>query len=159
MKLRRIISGGQTGADQGGWVAAKRLGLETGGEMPKGFLTEAGPRPEFEAMYGATESRSAKYPPRTAKNVHDADGTLILGLRSSRGSLLTAQLCESMAKPVYFVPYRSLPWKQFNSHVIDWLIQEGIETLNVAGNRESRAPGIRVWTAGFLERLLKGKLK
>jgi hypothetical protein len=34
--LERVISGGQTGADQAGLAAAKRLGVPTGGFMPKG---------------------------------------------------------------------------------------------------------------------------
>lgn len=46
MRPVRIISGGQTGADQGALVAAKQLGIETGGWTPRGFLTEAGPCPE-----------------------------------------------------------------------------------------------------------------
>ena len=53
MSIKKIISGFQTGADIGGILAAKRLGLETGGTMPKGFRTEDGPRPEFAELYGA----------------------------------------------------------------------------------------------------------
>ena len=53
--LDRIISGGQTGADQAGWRAARACGIPTGGAMPKGFLTEDGPRPEFAGLYGARE--------------------------------------------------------------------------------------------------------
>jgi len=34
-----IISGGQTGADQAAWRAARSAGLPTGGVMPLGFLT------------------------------------------------------------------------------------------------------------------------
>jgi hypothetical protein len=45
--LDRIIGGFQGGADQGAIRAAKALGVPTGGYMPLGFLTEAGPRPEF----------------------------------------------------------------------------------------------------------------
>jgi Circularly permutated YpsA SLOG family len=43
----KIISGGQTGADQAGWRAAKACGLETGGWMPKGWKTELGCSPFF----------------------------------------------------------------------------------------------------------------
>jgi Circularly permutated YpsA SLOG family len=39
--LDRVVSGGQTGADQAGWRAARAVGLATGGWMPYGFLTEA----------------------------------------------------------------------------------------------------------------------
>jgi Circularly permutated YpsA SLOG family len=50
-----IISGGQTRADQAGWRAAKVCGLPTRGWMPKGFVTEDGPRPEFADQYVAEE--------------------------------------------------------------------------------------------------------
>jgi RNA polymerase sigma factor (sigma-70 family) len=40
--VRKVISGGQTGADQAGLFAAEAFGIETGGWMPKGFLTLAG---------------------------------------------------------------------------------------------------------------------
>jgi hypothetical protein len=35
-----IISGGQTGADQGGLFAAEILKIKTGGYAPKGYRTE-----------------------------------------------------------------------------------------------------------------------
>ena len=34
--ISRVISGGQTGADQAGWRAAKRCGIATGGEWMEG---------------------------------------------------------------------------------------------------------------------------
>jgi hypothetical protein len=36
--------------------------------MPRGYLTEDGPRPEFAELYGAAETSSASYPPRTRMN-------------------------------------------------------------------------------------------
>ena len=47
--VERIISGGRTGADQAGLAVAKRLNIAIGGCMPKGWLTEAGPRPDLGA--------------------------------------------------------------------------------------------------------------
>jgi hypothetical protein len=51
----KIISGGQTGAEQAGWRAARAFDVGCGGWMPNGFLTDDGPRPEFAAQYGAAE--------------------------------------------------------------------------------------------------------
>ena len=45
MTLTTIISGGQTGADQAGLLAAQALGLQTGGWAPHGWRTDAGPAP------------------------------------------------------------------------------------------------------------------
>ena len=44
-RLRKIESGGQTGADQAGLRAARAERLETGGWAPKGWETEEGPAP------------------------------------------------------------------------------------------------------------------
>ena len=40
--ITKIISGGQTGADQAALDIAMKLGISHGGWMPKGRLTEAG---------------------------------------------------------------------------------------------------------------------
>ena len=77
--LKKIISGGQTGADQGGLEAAEKLSLSTGGKMPRGFKTEDGPDPKLASRFGLGELASAEYPPRTRYNVVDSDGTVIFG--------------------------------------------------------------------------------
>ena len=74
--IERVISGGQTGADQAGLAVAKRLGVPTGGYLPKGWLTEAGPRPDLGATYGLEEAETAAYPERTERNVLASDGTV-----------------------------------------------------------------------------------
>jgi hypothetical protein len=83
--LERVISGGQTGADQAAWPAAKAAGIPTGGAMPKGFLTEDGPRPELAELYGAHELEAPDYPARTVANVEGATGAI--QTRGDRGHL------------------------------------------------------------------------
>ena len=97
--VTRIISGGQTGADQAGLAVAKRLGIVTGGFVPKGFLTEAGPRPDVAAEYGLEETNTAAYPERTERNVRLANGTVVFGDAGSPGSMLTIRLCRRQAVP------------------------------------------------------------
>jgi hypothetical protein len=46
--IERVISGGQTGADQGGLRAPRACAIPTGGWAPRGWLTEAGPAPCLE---------------------------------------------------------------------------------------------------------------
>jgi Circularly permutated YpsA SLOG family len=69
--LDRVLSGGQTGADQAGWRSARACGLAIGGWMSLGFLTEDEPRPEFAELYGAVEMPTADYPSRTRRNVFE----------------------------------------------------------------------------------------
>jgi hypothetical protein len=63
--LDKVITGGQTGADQAAWRVARAFGIPTGGWMPLGFLTEtadgkgAEPHPEFADLYGARETPTA----------------------------------------------------------------------------------------------------
>jgi Circularly permutated YpsA SLOG family len=87
--LERVISGGQTGADQAAWRAARRH-PHRGLDAP-GFQTEDGPHPEFVRQFRAEEHPSDRVPDlrttpdnarvenaaRTVSNVLAADGTLI----------------------------------------------------------------------------------
>jgi hypothetical protein len=45
--IKKIISGGQTGADQAALDVAIELGIPYGGWVPKGRLTGRGPLPEW----------------------------------------------------------------------------------------------------------------
>lgn len=127
MKLRKVISGGQTGADETGLICARALGLETGGTCPKGCWTETGPNPELVLDYGLVESASWEYPPRTRANVRDSDATLWFGRKSSAGYRCTAKACQELRKRIFCNP---------DAAQMQALVQT-YEVLNVAGNRAS----------------------
>lgn len=158
--IQRVISGGQTGADQAGWRAAERAGIATGGWMPRGFLTEEGPRPEFAERYGAREHESPEFPPRTRANVADADATLIVAPPSpGPGTRLTRRACREAGRPAIEVhllrdPVDGRPAlhdpDQGARWVAEWIVGEGVRVLNVAGPRESEFPGIGEWVEAFL---------
>jgi Circularly permutated YpsA SLOG family len=101
--LERVVSGGQTGADQAGGRAAKALGIATGGRMPSGFLTEAGPRPGFAERFGAVEGPGAGDPERTRANARDSDATAWFGDPDSPGGRPTLRACAGFGKAVYVV--------------------------------------------------------
>jgi hypothetical protein len=136
--LERVVSGGQTGSDQAGWRAAKLCGIATGGRMPKGWLTEDGPCPEFAELYGAVEMTTSSYPHRTRANIRDSDGTLWFGNPESPGGRTTLGECERLGMPEFIV----IDGMAKPSDVAAWIEAEEIRTLNVAGNRESSSPGI-----------------
>lgn len=146
--LTKIISGGQTGADQGGLTFAFIVGIPTGGTAPKGFRTEKG----FEndllfAKFHLKESKYREYPPRTRENVQNADGTVIFSEVPSRGSELTHHICVSEKKPYIVNPDR---WE-----FVQWLTRNNIKVLNVAGNRESVSPGIEKRVIAFLTQTIE----
>jgi hypothetical protein len=144
--LDRVVSGGQTGADQAGWRAARASGIATGGWMPEGFLTEAGPRPDFAEMFGAVEMPGGGYPERTRANVRDSDATIWFGDPDSPGGRTTLRACTGFGRPVYLVnEVLTQP-----SEVAAWIEAAEVRLLNVAGNRECTEPGIGERVERFL---------
>ena len=134
MPVKRIVSGGQTGADQTGLEVAKELGLETGGTAPKGYRTETGPNLALRDIYGLKESIHWNYSYRTYVNVMDADGTVIFGDRNSAGSKQTIGDCSANGKRFLINPT--------SERLREWIEEKNIQTLNVAGNRLSKNPGV-----------------
>ena len=122
--LCKVISGGQTGADEAGIAAGKFCGLETGGHIPKGCLTEIGPRPELLEIYGLTEHYSNKYPPRTIANVRNSDGTIRFAADfTTAGEKLTLRAIKEANKPWIDVDIRDpIP----TSEVVNWIKQNNI---------------------------------
>lgn len=121
----KVISGGQTGVDQIALEVAMDLGLETGGWMPKGFLTEDGHRPEMRELYGMEESNSSDYPTRTELNVCEGDITIILNRAMGPGSRLTQRLCRKHKKPCLVNPSMNTDLSKY-------------KVVNFAGTRGSR---------------------
>ncbi|TWT56614.1 putative molybdenum carrier protein [Allorhodopirellula solitaria] len=142
----RIVSGGQTGVDRGALDAAMALGIEHGGWCPAGRLAEDGRVP---ARYQLVEIGSKYYPDRTEKNVRDSDATLILYRgRMSGGTKLTRRLCREVNRPELSVSITKP--SQAKEKIVFWLNQLRPTVLNVAGPRESNAPGIQDETYALL---------
>lgn len=150
--LRRIVSGGQTGVDISAVIVAKKFGIETGGWMPKGFLTQVGPRPDYAEVYGMQEHSSPSYVPRTYANVKDSDGTLrFAGDFESPGELCTFKAITQYNKPFFDVALTDGPWESIANCILDWLASNEIEVLNVAGNSEKTFPGISAEAMDLME--------
>ena len=149
MRLEQVISGGQTGADRAGLIAARAAGIKTGGWMPLGFLANDGEHPEFAERYGIVEMSSSRYPPRTAMNVKESNGTLRFATNwDSSGEVLTLKLCLKHGKPYLDV---AVGGKVTPAVVVAWIAENNIRILNVAGNAEQTSPGIQEWVIEFLE--------
>jgi hypothetical protein len=147
--VRRMVSGGQTGVDRAALDVAIELGLPCGGWCPRGRRAEDGPIPE---IYPLRETPSASYPERTAWNVRDSDGTLIITRGKPRGgTALTVSLARRAGKPVMVV---DLNGGADVGRVQAFIVENGIRVLNVAGPRESEAPGIHDQAAALLRALL-----
>lgn len=140
VKRLKLISGGQSGADISIVEVARALDLPCGGMVPAGWMTEDGPRSDLETL-GFTQAGSREYAVRTRQNVEQSDATLVFATDpDSDGTRLTIAHARRCGKPVRLLdPYESGTIEKAEA----WLREIRPEILNIAGNRESRAPGIR----------------
>jgi hypothetical protein len=140
-----ILSGGQTGVDRAALDVARELGLASGGWCPKGRWAEDGAIP---AGYPLTETESADPGVRTRANVEDADATLVLtDGEPTDGTRLALASAGDLGKPCLCVDFAL---GADIERVRAWIGQSGARSLNIAGPRESNAPGIYEMAHGFL---------
>lgn len=130
-----LVSGGQTGADRAALDWAIERGIVHRGWCPRGRQTEDGVLPD---RYQLQETPGAGYLQRTEWNVRDSDATLIFTLdaRLDGGSKRTAAFADSLGKPWLHVRPGVHP---------KYVARSGTarrQDVNVAGKRESSAPGI-----------------
>jgi hypothetical protein len=147
--LKKIISGGQTGADRAALDAAIRLGIPHGGWIPKGRIAEDGP---LAAKYKLSEMPTDSYPERTEKNVVESDGTLIVSHGPPTGGTeYTRKMVLRHGKQMLHIDltlYGNV--MDAASLVTDWIAMHNIEILNVAGPRASKDPRIYALTLAIL---------
>ncbi|MBF0201690.1 MAG: putative molybdenum carrier protein [Desulfamplus sp.] len=139
MRLK-IISGGQTGADRAALDTAMKFNLEYGGWVPAGRLAEDGTVP---LKYRLNEMPTSRYSDRTVQNVKDAHGTLIISHGPlSGGSLFTRRSAEKLNLPWCHLDI--LTMDEFEGALVlhEFVLDNGIEILNVAGPRASQDPFI-----------------
>jgi len=144
-----IVSGGQTGVDRAALDVALELGLACGGWCPKGRLAEDGPISE---RYPLRETVSDAYQERTIRNVVECDATLVLapGLPTA-GTAFTVEAARTHGRPVLVIDLDDDVTTP--AEAAAWITARHVDTLNVAGPRESSSPGIRQRAKDFLLRM------
>lgn len=154
MARLRVISGGQSGVDRAALDAAFDAGLAVGGACPAGRLAEDGPIP---ARYPLTETVGDDPQERTRLNVIEGDATLILVPDQApgtwgQGTTFTLDVAAALGKPCR----AAVPDPDdvaARAELIQWLAANKVQVLNVAGPRESEAPGIYARARAFLDAL------
>jgi hypothetical protein len=147
--LKKIISGGQTGADQAALDVAFRLGIPYGGWIPKGRLTEEG---RLDSKYKLKEMETTNYNKRTEQNVIDSDGTLIISHgKLTGGSDYTREMALLHHRPWLHIDLNKTGAFQAAGKIKSWITENEIEVLNVAGSRASKDPSIYQDTVDIIE--------
>ncbi len=150
---QRIVSGGQTGADRAALDWAITHQVPHGGWCPKGRRAEDGRIP---LKYQLTETEGEGYRARTVRNVRDSDATLIVNLGELEGgSLETQRIAERRRKPVRVVQADAALTDVDVADLRAWIAGNASGSLNVAGPRESRRPGIHAATWALLDRVFR----
>lgn len=154
LKIRKIISGGQTGADRAAFDFALEKGIEISGFVPKNRMAEDG---EISQKYpNLLETRAKNPAKRTELNVKYSDATLILSHGNlTGGSKKTLQLAEKHLKPVLHIDFDKMSLKDAVLRTKDWLSKINCEELNIAGARASKDARIYSKTKEFLEKLFE----
>ncbi|NNF95642.1 MAG: hypothetical protein HKM94_01785 [Halobacteria archaeon] len=149
----KIISGGQTGVDRGALDAALEAGVECGGTCPAGRKAEDGIIPE---SYPLTEFDSSIYSDRTRQNVIDSDATLIIHFgQLEGGTAFTRQCCINENKPYLVMDASKADQDNLVQHILDFIRQNHIRILNVAGPRASKVPTAQETTRELIKAVLE----
>lgn len=148
--IRRIVSGGQTGADRAALDAAQALGIETGGWVPRNRWAEDGRIPD---RYPDMKETSATDPAvRTECNVRDSDGTVVFSRGPvTGGTKWTVEAGGKLRRPVLHLDLATQPADAAARRLRAWTVAENIAVLNVAGPRESEDGDIYTVVRSVLE--------
>ena len=134
----KIISGGQTGVDRAALDAALRHGIESGGWCPTGRLDESGRIPD---RYPVKELENGGSTERTLQNVKGSDGTIIVYPgKLSGGTEQTLHFCVEQRRPHKLIDASNVSTEKAAQLIADFVCENSIDILNVAGPRQSEWP-------------------
>ena len=134
----RIISGGQTGVDRAALDFALKHGIECGGWCPAGRLDEFG---RISDQYPLQELKTGGFTQRTLQNVKDSDGTVVIYTgKLGGGTEQTVRFCVELKRPHQVIDAAQLSPKDGANFIADFVRNNNIAILNIAGPRQSEWP-------------------
>ena len=147
--IRKIISGGQTGADRAALDFALAHRLQHGGWCPRARWAEDGP---LVSTYRLSETPDADPFQRTEWNVRDSDATVIFSIGENLvgGSNQTQHFAEFYQRPLLHLS-RERDGTAAVARLSSFLLTRNPGILNVAGPRASEEPEVSVFTRQILE--------
>jgi hypothetical protein len=134
----KIISGGQTGVDRAALDVALKHRIECGGWCLAGRLDEFGRIPD---QYPLQELEGGGFTERTLQNVKDSNGTIIIyASKLSGGTEQTIRFCVQQQRPYELIDASKVSSDDAARLISDFVHKHKIDTLNVAGPRQSEWP-------------------
>jgi hypothetical protein len=147
--IKKIISGGQIGADQSALDVAIKYGIPHGGWIQKGRKTQSGILPP---KYHLKEMSTASFKGRIEHNVIDSHGSVIITHGTLTGG---ADYCRKMAqkhgRPCLHIDLNTLSEFTAASRLNAWIKENEIKILNVNGSRASEDSSIYKDTMDIIE--------
>lgn len=145
-----IVSGGQSGVDRAALDFALENGIKCSGWCPAERWAEDG---MIALKYPLNETTSKDPAVRTRLNVEQSDATLIIYRgEMDEGTRLCQHTAQEINKPLFIFDLASPPATESFQQ---WVNANSIKRLNIAGPRESNAPGIykasKILLATFLK--------
>ena len=149
MMVKKIISGGQIGADQAALDVAIKLDIPHGGWIQKGHKTQGGLLPE---KYKLKEMPTASFIKRIEQNVIDSDGTLILSHgKLTGGSDYSHKMALKYKRQLLHIDLAEIDTPQAAKLLHSWIALNHITIMNVTGSQASEDPQIYKATMDILE--------
>ena len=146
------MSGGQTGVDRAALDVALRRGVNCGGWCPVGRLDEFGKIPE---QYPVQELQSGGFTERTLQNVKDSDGTVVIYPGELRaGTEQTVRFSVELKRPYQLIDASKLSAEDASELIAEFVRENKIGILNVAGPRQSEWPEGYDYTSRALDAFL-----
>ncbi len=147
--VKKIISGGQIGADQAALDMAIKLTVPHGGWIQKGRKTQSGTLPD---KYKLKEMPTASYIKRIEQNVINSDGTLIISHgRLTGGSDHSRKMVLKHKRLLLHIDLLQIEALQAAKLINSWISLYQIKILNITGSRASEDPKIYKATMDILE--------
>ena len=147
--IKKIISGGQVGADQGALDVAIKYGIPHGGWIQKGCKTQSGILP---SKYHLKEMSTASFKDRIEQNVIDSHGSVIITHGAlTGGSDYCLKMAQKHGRPYLHIDLNTLSEFTAASRLNAWIKENDIEILNVNGSRASEDSSIYKDTMDIIE--------
>lgn len=149
--LKKIISGGQTGADRAALDAGMESGFVVGGYCPWGRMAEDGP---IDIRYPLDEIDGG-YEDRTKRNVEYSNGTVVFyDSHLYGGTRTTVAFCNELKKPYELIDIDQLSILVAAKTVASFISNYKVQVLNVAGPRQSSCPKIYAYVHNTIKAII-----